>query len=77
MDKILIIKISYFNNSISKSNKNASLHLEYYLRRHSRALRKAYRETIEAIIEDQVYAVDAIKLEYLFENQFRTKVSLK
>ena len=47
---------------------------EYYLRRHSRSLRKAYEEIIEAIIEDQVYAVDAIKLEYLFENQFKTKV---
>ena len=42
---------------------------EYYLRRHSRSLRKAYQETIEAIIEDQLYAVDAIKLEFLFDNQ--------
>ena len=49
--------------------------LEYYLRRHARSLRRAYEETIEAIIEDQVYAVDAIKLEYLFENQFKSKVS--
>ena len=31
--------------------------------------------TIEAIIEDQVYAVDAIKLEFLFDNQFKSKVS--
>ena len=46
------------------------------MRCHSRKLREAYQDTIEAIIDNQVYAVDAVKLEFLFKQTgYPTKVS--
>ena len=51
--------------------------IEYYLRLHSRNLRQSYKDTINTIIDNQVYAVDAVKLEFLFKKTlYPPKVSL-
>ena len=40
---------------------------EYYLRCHSRKIKEAYKKTIDTVVNNQVYAVDAVKIEYLFK----------
>ena len=48
------------------------------MKRHSRDLMNAYNDTINTIIDNQIYAVDAIKLEFLFQrsNYYHGKVRI-
>ena len=43
------------------------LFTEYYLKCHSKRMKENYNSTVETIIENQVYAVEAVKLEYLLK----------
>ena len=68
-----IIRID--TNQVGKANAHLPFFTEYYLRCHARKLRKAYKDLQDEIIVEQVYSVDAVKLEYVFkQTSFLSKV---